>query len=79
MIVTEHIGKRVLVKMKRGYQEEILEVFVLEASPSQNYVRIQTEHGNKHWKAIGDVLVIEKLKPFEKNPESVEKAKRWWP
>lgn len=72
MYATEVIGQRVLVKLKSahyGYRaEEIQEVTLLELSPSQHFVKIQNLHGNKFWRPITDVTVIEKLHQLERNP-----------
>ena len=67
---TEYIGRRLLVKYdKRGFgATDVIEIKILEVSPSGNWVRVMNEHGRKHWKPVIEVAVIEELKPLEPCP-----------
>lgn len=70
----ELIGKRVLATTKhRGYGSgltQVEELRLLEASPSGNYVLTMNIHGQKFWRPVIDVLLVEELKPIEPRPQT---------
>lgn len=71
--VAELVGKRLLLKFGTApafsRNVEIQEYRVLEVSPSGNWVKLMGMHGNKFWKPVVDVLVVEELKPLRPPPE----------
>lgn len=66
------LGERVLVISKqRRYSSstEIEELKILELSPSESYVKVQNQYGNKIWKSTQDITPVEILLMREKHPE----------
>lgn len=65
MNIQELLHKRVLVAEKEaGYRtgnKTVKEIKVLEISPSENWVRVQNENGNKYWLHSSDIIPIEVL------------------
>lgn len=75
MNVNELLHKRLLVAEKgSGYTsgQTISEIKILEVSPSGNWVKIQSQHGNKFWKSVSDIVPIEILEPTGKPSEQSE-------
>lgn len=75
MNVTELIGKRALLKLGNGgsfmRSTSIDEFKFLEVSPSGNWVKLMNMHGNKFWRAVTDVSLVETLKDLKADkPES---------
>ncbi len=72
IVITEHLHQRLLLTSHRGYWpnygQQISAFYVLEFSPSGSFVRLQNEYGNKFWKPVTDVAVVEVLKNIERNP-----------
>lgn len=62
------INKRVLLKIGQGYQSiDVAEYKVLEFSPSGTWVKLQNTNGNKFWKAIQDVALVEILRDLRED------------
>ena len=73
MLVKELVGERCLLKVgKTLYRDsEVQEYRILEASPSEQWVKLMTIHGTKFWKPITEVALVEvlkSLKPSEPKP-----------
>lgn len=65
MLLKELIGQRLLIKGisgRFGSNSTVDEVKILELSPSGNWVKIMNGYGNKFWKSVTDIAVIEVLK-----------------
>lgn len=63
------INKRCLIKNgERWGNKEISEVKILELSPSKNFVRLMNEHGQKYWKSVTEIQLIEVLKDLSGRP-----------
>lgn len=60
-MIQDLIGKRLLVKYINGYSSAIDELKVIELSPSGNWVKMMNMHGNKFWKLVSDISIIEVL------------------
>ena len=77
--MTNLVGKRMLLKVKgRGYGDSPIEEFkVIELSPSGNWIKLQNIYGNKFWRAVAEVAVVEELKPLNVGrPSDQERAER---
>jgi len=64
MNVIELVGQRCLLLvsgLRYSRQNEVQEYRVLEASPSGNWIRLMNAFGNKFWKPVGEVSVVEVL------------------
>jgi hypothetical protein len=64
-LLDDLIGRRVLIKRlgRAGYANPgVEEARVEEISPSKQWVKLMTMYGNKFWKPVSDVAVIEVLK-----------------
>ena len=57
------VHRRCLLKINAGRWEStaVEEYYVLEISPSHNFLKLQNVHGNKFWKAIAEVSFVEFL------------------
>lgn len=75
MNIQELVGKRALLKMSNGYGGEVQEFKIIETSPSGNWVKLQNIYGNKFWKAIIDVSLVEVLRDLEVRPTPREADK----
>lgn len=66
MLLNEMVGQRLLVKgISSGFSNSVNsvdEIKILEISPSGNWVKIMNGYGNKFWKPLSDIAVIEVLK-----------------
>lgn len=66
--MSDIVGKRMLLKIGGnrawGKDGEVQEFRVLEVSPSGNWIKLMNVYGNKFWKPIADVAVVEELKPL---------------
>lgn len=68
MNVTELLGKRALITEKDGYRgSKVMETKFLEVSPSGNWVKLMTMYGNKYWKPVTDLAVVEVLHDLRAN------------
>lgn len=66
--ITELVGKRCLLKVVQGFHVSsppTEEYKVLEVSPSGTWVRLMNIHGNKYWKPIQDIALVEILKDLK--------------
>lgn len=54
-----------LLKIGTSYNTEVQEFKVLEISPSGNWIRLMNVCGNKFWRAVMEVAVVEELKVLE--------------
>ena len=62
MNITELIGKRVLMTEKERFgRQDITEIKILEISPSGNWVKLMNMHGNKYWRPVTNLALIEVL------------------
>lgn len=64
--IKDLLYKRILVMEKTNgsiYRAEtkIIELKILEISPSEKWIKVQNEHGNKYWKNCSDIIPIEIL------------------
>ena len=68
MDVTTLVGKRMLVKgANRTYNSSVVEeVRLLEVSPSGNWVRFMSCAGNKYWRPMSEVALVEVLQSLDK-------------
>jgi len=65
MKITELVGKRCLMMVsgsRYSRSQSVEEYRVLEASPSGNWVRLMNAFGNKFWKPVAEVSLVEVLK-----------------
>ncbi len=70
MNAREMIGKRVLLKMTKGYRAaSVEEAKILEVSPSGAWVKIMNIYGNKYWKGINEVTIVEQLEAKPEYPK----------
>ena len=61
------VGKRMLLQVKSGRyssNDEVTEFRVIEVSPSGNWVKLMNIYGNKFWRPVANVAVVEELKPL---------------
>ena len=66
------IGKRLLTSdgTARGYGPvQVVEIKLLEVSPSGRWVRVMNEYGRKHWQEADKINVIEELRTLERCPQ----------
>ena len=76
MTIDELVGKRALLKVTgkgsgRWYGAEPVEEYrVLEVSPSGNWVRLLNTNGNKFWRAVTEIALVEVLKVLEPAPKA---------
>ena len=73
MNLNELLHKRILVVEKeRGYSsnQTIVELKILELSPTGNFIKIQNMNGNKYWKHSSDIVPIEILSSLETKPNN---------
>jgi len=62
--ISELVHKRILVAEKEqsfSHKSTVVELKILEVSPSQNWVKVQNTFGQKYWKPVGDIVPIEVL------------------
>jgi len=70
MNIIELIGKRILISDSTGFgRASVNEVKVIEVSPSGNWVKLMNMYGNKFWKPLKDISLVEVLKSIEKPPK----------
>jgi hypothetical protein len=65
------LHKRILIVEKEsGYRQDqkIVEIKILEISPSELFIKIQNMNGNKFWKHSADIIPIEVLSNIESKP-----------
>lgn len=64
------IGRRCLLSAVKGYSSGVHEFRIEEVSPSGNWVKLMTLHGQKFWKPVTEVSLVEVLKDLrpEKPP-----------
>lgn len=63
MNITDLIGKRALIKDSSfSVRTHVHEVKFLETSPNEQWVKLQGENGNKYWRPITDISVVDVLK-----------------
>ena len=67
--ILEVVGERCLLTLAgAGYgmpSGRIDEYRVLEISPSQNFVRLQTVDGRKFWRSVAEIRLVEVLKDLK--------------
>ena len=63
MNITNLIGKRALVTEPDAYGRgtKVSEIKFLELAPSGNWVKLINMHGNKYWKPVTEISLIEVL------------------
>lgn len=61
MDVRALLGKRCLMKMTQGFGKDITEFRIVELSPSGNWIKLMNLSGNKFWKPLSDVALVEEL------------------
>ena len=64
MNVNELVGKRCLLQLggtSQWQRKEVTEYRVLEVSPSGNWVKMMNLFGNKFWRPVAEVALIEIL------------------
>ena len=72
MNITEVLHKRVLINViERYYGNKITEVKFLEISPSGNWVKIMNMNGNKYWKPVTEISIVEVLKDLKPKKQDV--------
>lgn len=59
--VVKLVGTRCLLKLAGSWGGSVEEYKVLELSPSKNWVKLMNMYGNKFWKPIQDVSLVEEL------------------
>jgi len=62
--IQDLLHKRILVAEKQNsYSSEkiVKEIKILEISPSNSFVKIMNDNGNKYWKHSSDIIPIEIL------------------
>lgn len=65
MKITDLINKRALIKdASHPYtgRQSVHEVKFLETSSNEQWVKLQGENGNKYWRPITDISVVDVLK-----------------
>jgi len=64
MDINEVLNKRILVKGANTYssRSSVEEVKLIEISPSGNWVKVMNMNGNKYWKPLTEVSLVEVLK-----------------
>ncbi|MCB0446399.1 MAG: hypothetical protein KDD03_02615 [Gelidibacter sp.] len=66
MSIHKLLGQRCLINEKGTYHTfNVLEVKIIEISPSGNWVKLLNMYGKKYWKTISDISVIEVLKDLK--------------
>ena len=73
MNITELLHKRVLVAEKTssyGNSSKVTEFFIMEVSPSQNFLKVRDFDGRRYWRARADIQVIEILESVERAPQN---------
>lgn len=79
--MSDLVGKRMLLKVGKagawGRDAEVQEFKILELSPSGNWIKLMNAYGNKFWKPVADVAVVEELKPLkvDRPPDSAGASK----
>jgi hypothetical protein len=69
MMVQELIGKRVLATDPKVYgTTSVVELKIVEVSPSGNWVKVMNAHGNQFWRATAQLVVVEVLTVPESKP-----------
>jgi len=69
--MNEYINKRVLLKLGNSTYARnagIDEYKILEISPSNNFVKLMNIYGNKFWKPMAEIAIVEVLKELPKYP-----------
>ncbi len=63
MDIRELVGKRVLVKIEGRYGTggNVDEMKILEVSPSGNWVKMMNMNGNRFWRPVTSVSLVEVL------------------
>jgi hypothetical protein len=71
MNIRDYVNKRCLLKVTKGYSSDVQEFKIIEVSPSDNWVKLQSNYsGQKFWKQIADIAFVELLQEFESRPTS---------
>jgi hypothetical protein len=52
-----------------GSSSKVTEFFIMEVSPSGNFVKVRDFDGRRYWRARSDIQVIEILETLEKAPQ----------
>lgn len=71
MNMRDYIGKRCLLRLAKSYSGagDVKEFTVLEVSDSGNWVKLKSDYGGqKFWKALADISLVEVLQQFEPRP-----------
>lgn len=70
MNIQDILHKRILVAEKTNSYSgaTVIEIKILEISPSEKWTKIQNQTGNKYWKMTSDIVPIEVLASLETNP-----------
>jgi len=73
MTITELIRKRVLLKLGTSatwsrHCGEVSEYFVVEVSPSGNWVKLRTIYGNQFWRPVTECSLVEVLTDLKPEP-----------
>lgn len=72
--ILELVGRRALLKAEKsgyGSRSEVTEYKVLEVSPSGSWVKLQSVYGNKFWKPVTEVSLVEVLRDLRPEPPPV--------
>jgi len=73
MDVQQVLHKRILVATQRagytrGVASEVEELKVLEASPTEKWLKVRNLNGQTYWKKTDEIAVVEILGMLEPNP-----------
>jgi hypothetical protein len=70
MKITDCIDKRVLIfeTSRTWNQSTVIEVKILEISPSGEWTKLMNIYGNKYWKRTKDIEIAEVLRLIEDCP-----------
>ena len=63
------LNKRCLIKIVSKWGGgNVIEVKVIEYSPSGGWIKLQNQYGKKHWAIAGDVSIVEVLEDINQKP-----------
>ena len=67
MLITECLGKRCLLKVGNRFDfgSQVTEYRVLEISPSGGWVKLMNMYGNKFWKPLAELALVEILQDLD--------------
>lgn len=65
MKIEDLLNKRVLLKLSERYGSANVQEFkVVEISPSANWIKLMTIYGDKYWRPVAEVSLVEVLRPL---------------